>query len=85
MAKKEDQMHIRCETADKKEVMRILREMDVKSDFIIKFFIDNFKDNRSILQFKKEALDDRIIDMTYEIEKLKTKAKLIEDELNKES
>lgn len=87
--KKDSQMHLRCTSQQKEDVKKILKIIGKKSDFIIEFFLDNFSNNAAILELQKHSIDREIADTLDEIkylnekaEMLKSRSKIIDDEIN---
>ena len=89
---KDDQWHFRCNTEDKKEAKRLLKEINKPTDFILTFFIKEFNTASSRLQMEienidaeRKEIDDQLMELQSRIEFLEERRNKAMDELNNTS
>ena len=86
---KDDQLHIRVNSNDKKKLKERLTEYGKKTDFIVHFFLKNTEDTKGSLEIEKTILLDELEELkeqrkqlNYEIENKEIRLKAIENQLN---
>ena len=90
---KTSQIHLRCTPEQKREVKEILKSINKKSDFLITYFLDNYKNSTPQgLKIKKYNLEKEIrkkeaqhTELFKDIENLKIQLNIIDDNLNNKS
>ena len=90
---KNAQIHLRCTPEEKQEVKDILKSINKKSDFLITFFLDNFKETTPQgLKIKKYALEKELKEkenqqqlLNKDVESIKIKIDAINENINNKS
>ena len=91
--KKTEQIHLRCTPDEKQEVKDILKSINKKSDFIITYFLENYKNTSPQgLKIKKYNLEKELKEkekqqelLNKNVESLKIKLEAINENINNKS
>lgn len=90
---KTSQIHLRCTPEEKQEVKEILKSINKKSDFLITYFLDSFKETTPQgLKIKKQSIEKELSEkekqqesLTLDINNLKIELKAIDENINNKS
>lgn len=90
---KTSQIHLRCTPEEKKEVKEILKSLNKKSDFLITYFLDSFKETTPQgLKIKRQSIEKELNEkekqqenLTLDINNLKIELKAIDENINNKS
>lgn len=90
---KTEQIHLRCTPEQKKEVKEILKSINKKTDFIITYFLDNYKNTSPQgLKIQKYHLEKQLKEkeekqeiLNKDVESIKIKLKAIDENINNKS